>query len=479
MKEKFSVKTDPLSKPDMQTKGVKTLLGDPKKAIIKLSIPMMVAMSVTTVYNLADAIWVSSISSDALAAVGFVFPFFFMVLAIASGLGIGGGAAISRRIGAGDKEGADNVAVHTIVIMLVIAMLFTILFFIFARDIFSLIGAGATLDMATLYARIIAIGTVSIFFSFIANAILRAEGDAKRAMHAMVLGAVLNIALDPIFIYTFGLGVAGAAWATLLSMSVSSLLLFYWLFFKKNTYLSFRFRGFHFDTSIIKDIFKIGFPASLMQISMSITMLIMNIILVKIGIISGAEKPEYGVAIFTAGWRVTTMAIMPLIGISTAVVSVTGAAYGARAYKKLNTSYMYALKIGIIIEVAIALSIFFLAPMITLLFTLAEASAYLTNDIIIFLRIVSIFFPGIAFGMLSSSMFQGTGKGTNALIVTIFRSIILTPPLVWLFSITLGMGLPGAWWGLVTANLTGSAAAFIWAKIYIKNLQKLPSPTEQ
>jgi Na+-driven multidrug efflux pump len=74
-------------------------------------------------------------------------------------------------------------------------------------------------------------------------------------------------------------------------------------------------------------------------------------------------------------------------------------------------------------------------------------------------------------------MFQGTGKGANALIVTIFRSIILTPPLVWLFSITLGMGLPGAWWGLVTANLTGSAAAFIWAKIYIKNLQKLPSPT--
>ncbi len=479
MKENFSVETDPLLKLDLQTKGVKTLLGDPKKAIIKLSIPMMVAMSVTTVYNLADAIWVSSISSTALAAVGFVFPFFFMALAIANGLGVGGGAAISRRIGAGDKEGADNVAVHTLVIMLVIAMLFTISFFIFARDIFSLIGAGETLAMATLYARIIAIGTVTIFFSFIANAILRAEGDAKRAMHAMVLGMVLNIALDPIFIYTFGLGVAGAAWATLLSMSVSSLLLFYWLFLKKNTYLSFRFRGFHFDTSIIKDIFKIGFPASLMQISMSITMLIMNIILVKIGIISGVEKPEYGVAIFTAGWRVATMATMPLIGISTAVVSVTGAAYGARAYKKLNTSYMYALKIGIIIESAIALSIFFFAPMITLLFTLAEASAYLTNDIIIFLRIVCIFFPGIAFGMLSSSMFQGAGKGTSALIVTIFRSIILTPPLVWLFSITLGMGLPGAWWGMVAANLTGSAVAFTWAKIYIKNLQKLPNPTEQ
>ena len=462
-----------------ETNGVQTLLGDPKKAIIKLAIPMIIAMSITTVYNLADAIWVSGLGSDALAAVGFVFPFFFMTLAIANGLGIGGGAAISRRIGANDKEGADNVAVHTLVIMLIISILFTILFFVFAPDIFSVIGAGKTLAMATVYARIMAIGTIAIFFSFIANAILRAEGDVNRAMHAMALGAVLNIVLDPIFIYTFDLGVAGAAWATLLSMSVSSLLLFYWLFLKKNTYISLHFRGFHFNKSAIKDIFKVSFPASVMQLSMSITMLIMNIIIIKIGIINGAENPQDGVAVFTVGWRVATLATMPIIGIATAVVSVTGAAYGAQDYKKLNISYMHAIKIGIIIEAVIALFIFFFAPTITVLFTLAETSAHLAPNIIIFLRIACIFFPGIAFGMLSSSMFQGTGHGMNALIVTIFRTIILTIPFAWFFSITLDMGLPGAWWGLVAANSIGSAAAFIWAKIYIKKLQKPPNPIAQ
>ncbi|GAH85898.1 unnamed protein product, partial [marine sediment metagenome] len=155
-------------------------------------------------------------------------------------------------------------------------------------------------------------------------------------------------------------------------------------------------------------------------------------------------------------------ATLPLIGIATAVVSVTGAAYGAQDYKKLNISYMHAIKIGIIIEAVIALFVFFFAPTITVLFTLAETSAHLASDIIIFLRIACIFFPGIAFGMLSSSMFQGTGHGMNALIVTIFRSIILTLPFAWLLSITLDMGLPGAWWGLVAANLIGSAAAFIW-----------------
>jgi putative MATE family efflux protein len=462
-----------------ETNGVQTLLGDPKKAIIKLAIPMIIAMSVTTIYNLTDAIWVSGIGSDALAAVGFVFPFFFMALAIANGLGIGGGAAISRLIGADDKKGAGNVASHTIVIMLIISIFFTMLLFVFAENIFILLGAGKTLAMATIYARIMAIGTLSIFFSFIANAILRSEGDVKRAMYAMALGAGLNIALDPVFIYTFGLGVAGAAWATILSMSVSSLLLFYWLFLKKNTYISFHFRGFRFNKSIIKDIFKVGFPATIMQLSMSITMLVMNIIIIKIGIINGIKDPHDGVAVFTVGWRIITMAIMPLIGIATAVVSVTGAAYGAQDYKKLNISFMHAIKIGIIIEAVIALFVFFFAPTITVLFTIAESSAHLAHDIIIFLQITCLFFPGIAFGMLSSSMFQGTGHGMNALIVTIFRSIILTLPFAWFFSITLDMGLPGAWWGLVTANLMGSASAFIWAKIYIKKLQKSPNPIAQ
>jgi len=139
-----------------ETKGIKTLLGDPKKAIIKLSVPMIFAMTIQTLYNLIDALWVSGLGPDALASVGFVFPFFFMALAISTGLGIGGGSAISRRIGAKDKDGADSVAAHSILISLIIAIVFTIIFLVFAYDIFVLLGAGKTAATATLYARIIA-----------------------------------------------------------------------------------------------------------------------------------------------------------------------------------------------------------------------------------------------------------------------------------------------------------------------------------
>jgi len=109
-----------------ETKGVETLLGDPKKGIITLALPMIAAMSVQTIYNLVDAIWVSGLGADALAGIGFVFPFFFMAMALSNGLGVGTGSAISRRIGARDKKGADNVAVHTIIIMVLLAIVFTI-----------------------------------------------------------------------------------------------------------------------------------------------------------------------------------------------------------------------------------------------------------------------------------------------------------------------------------------------------------------
>ena len=471
--------------PNTETVGVKTLLGDPKKAIIKLALPMIVAMSVHTIYNIVDAMWVSGLGAGALTAVGFFFPFFFMSMAIATGLGVGGGSAISRRIGAKDKEGADSVASHTVVIMVIMAALFTIPLLLFARPIFRAIGAGSTIDMTVSYSRVMFGGTLIIFFVNIANALLRSEGDAKRAMYAMMLGGVLNIILDPLFIFEelplyklvifgwapFGnlsiplldLGVAGAAWATMISMTITSLLLFNWLFLRKDTYVSFIFRSFKFNWAIIKDIIRVGIPSTVMQLSMSILMLIMSIIVVRVG-------GEDGVAVFATGWRVSTLAILPLMGIATAVVSVTGAAYGTKNFRKLHTAFIYAVKVGIVIEIVIAVLTLILASQITALFTWSEDSVRISGDLVTFIRIMCFFYPAVAFGMLSSSMFQGTGKGSNALIVTIIRTVVLTPPFTILFAYTLGMGLTGIWLGIVCANTMGAAISFIWALHFIRAL---------
>lgn len=468
-----------LTNKSKQTKGVKTLLGEPKKAIIKLSIPMIIAMSSHTIYNLVDALWVSgfgrefftdkiiqNVGPSALAAVGFVLPFFMMVMAISTGIGIGGGSAISRRIGAKDKTGADNVAIHSIIIIILLSIIFTLVLFTTSKTIFSAIGAANTISLATSYGNIIFAGSIFIFFTQVAYAILRAEGDANRSMYAMMFGAGLNIILDPIFIYTFEMGLVGAAYATVLSMAITSFILIYWLFLRKDTYVSFHFKDFTFKKDIIKDIFKVGLPASIQQLSMSITMLII------IRIITLQNANEIGVAAYNTGWRVVMIAILPLLGIATAVTSVTGAAYGSKLYQKLNIAYLYAIKIGVLIEIICAIFIFTFAPSIASIFTTSSNALQLNIYLIDFLRITSLFYPGAAFGIATSAMFQGTGKGVYSLITTLLRTIILTVFLSLLFTFVFQWGLTGIWWALVIANLIGSLIGIIWGKLYVNNLMK-------
>jgi putative MATE family efflux protein len=446
------------------TKGVKMLLGNPKKAILRLSIPMIIAMSVQTVYNLADTIWVSGLGEDALTSVGLFFPFFFLIMALAAGLGIGGGAAISRKIGARDKKGADNVADHVIILMTAIALIFTVPTFLILPEVFDLIAKKEVADLATEYGRIIIGGSLIIFFANNANAILRAEGDTKRAMYAMVFGSALNIILDPIFIYGLDLGVAGAAWATMLSFTITALLLAYWLFFKRDTYVTFDLGNFKFMGKIFKDIMRVGGPASLQQMSMAIQMMILNIVILAVD--------SQGVAIFTAGWRVTMIALLPLMGIATAVVAVAGAAYGERSYRKLKVSLYHAIRYGLIFSVVISVLIFLFAPWIVVIFTWSEDSAHLREDLVLFLRMFSVMNFFATFGMLSGSVFQAIGKGFKSLLVTLFRTIIFALVFVLLFGFILGWGLPGVWGGILLGNALGASISFTWISLTIRKLIK-------
>jgi putative MATE family efflux protein len=472
---------DKASNSENKTKGVETLLGDPKKAIIKLSIPMIIAMSVQTVYNFVDTLFVSGFGKDfftqspvpgigdlGVAAIGLIFPFFMMAIALSTGIGVGCASAISRRIGADDKTGADNVAEHSIITTLLIASLFSVLLFFLSEPLLSIIGAGASLPYAVSYGKVIFAGSISIFFINVATAILRGEGDAKRAMYAIIFGTILNIILDPLFIYTFRLGVVGAAYATILSMTVTSLILIYWLFFKKDTYVNFKLKHFKFKKDIILDIFKVGFPASIQQLSMSLTMLIINIIIINVALAGDA-----GITIYTIGWRVVMLAILPLLGLATAVTSVTGAAYGAKKYKKLDIAFMFSAKFGLITEIIIACIIFLIAPVITLIFTTGEGLPELRDDIELFIKISCLFYPGAALGIASSAMFQGTGKGIYALLATLLRTIILSPILAVVLCCIFSMGLAGIWWGLVIANITGSMVAFGWSRHFINKLFRL------
>ena len=264
------------------TQGVTILTGDPKKAIISLSGPMIIAMLLMSSYNIVNAVWVVGLGSDALAAVGFMTPVFFIVMGLGTGIGAGATSAIARRIGANDRNGANNCAVHALLIALILSVIVTLPLVIFAEQIALLFGAGETAGLAAAYGQVLFAGSFFILFVNIAYGILRAEGDARRTMHAMVAASLLNIVLDPILIYGLGLGIAGAAWGTIISLAAATIVLCYWFFIKKDTYVCFSRQVFIPSRSVVSDILYVGIPASVEYLLMSALNIILNLILVMV-----------------------------------------------------------------------------------------------------------------------------------------------------------------------------------------------------
>jgi putative MATE family efflux protein len=443
--------------------GVALLLGDPKKAIVRLSGPMIVAMFLMSTYNIVNAIWVAGLGSDALAAVGFITPLFMILIGLGSGLGAGTASAISRRIGAKDKTGADNAAIHAILITLIISAILTVPLILLTGPIVDLFGAGSTAGLAIEYGQVVFLGMALILFTNIGYAILRAEGDAKRAMYVMGASSVLNMVLDPLLIYTAGMGIAGAAWGMIISLVAVSLVMLYWFVGKKDTYVTISFRSFTWDKKTIRDILGVGIPASTEFFLMAILAIFINSLLV-------ATAGTDAVAIYTAGWRVVFFAIIPLIAIGTSVISVAGAAYGARLYGKIRIAHTFSVTLGIAISLAISVITFLFAHQIALIFTYSADSAHLAPEIAAFLATMCLFYPFVPPGIMSASIFQGTGKGMTSLVISVLRNLVFIAICAWFFGIALGFGEHGVWWGIVAGDILGGTVAFLWARAYISRL---------
>ena len=400
-----------------ETAGVALLRGDPKRAIVRLSAPMIAAMLLQSSYNVVNAIWVAGLGADAMAAVGFIMPVFMILMGLGSGIGAGVTSVIARRIGACDRAEANNAAVHALLLALGLALVITVPLVLLAEPIALLFGAGATAPLAAEYARVIFGGTVLLFFVNIGYAVLRAEGDTKRTMYAMVASALLNIVLDPILIYWAGLGIAGAAWGALISMGMVALILAYWFFVKRDTYVSVRWAEFVPNRRLVGDVLRVGLPASLEFVLMSALAIIVNWMLVMT---AGTDA----VAVYTAGWRVVLFAIIPVAAIGMSVVSVAGAAFGARQFGKLRVAHRFGTAFGAAIGLGLGVLTFVFADQIAWIFAYAPESAPLAPVIAAFLGTMCFFFPFVAPGIVSSSVFQATGRGINSLVVSTFRNLI-------------------------------------------------------
>ncbi len=445
-------------------KNVELMRGKPEIAIKKLAIPIMVSMLLTASYNIIDGIWIVGIGQDAIAGIGFINPIFMILVGVSMGLGAGATSSISRFVGARNHEGANASAVHSIVILAIASILLTIILLVLQKPLLILFGAGGhALDEGLKYGTPLFLGLFGFMFANGASGILRGEGDMKRAMYAMIVSVGLNTILDPIFIYVMNFGSAGAAIATVISSLVSTIVIMYWILIKKDTYVDVNLKNFKFDSDIAFDILKVGIPASMDMILLSVAL---SMYLIFISMLGG----DYGVAVFSSGQRLYFFAIMPLSAIGTAITAVSGSAFGAKNGDYLSRSHIYGSKISILFGIfVLIIFILFATPLSTMFAYTSETSA-LIPGIVNFLRVATLCLPLTGAGMASSYFYQGIGQGNISLAWTVVREIISTNLLIYIFGILLGWGLIGVWTGLAVGRALAGGLNFLFARYTVKKL---------
>ena len=443
------------------TKDVEIMLGNPKKAIIAMAVPVMVANFIQSINNVVDTVWLTSIGVEAQAAVNVIFPLFFLMIGFGNGIGVGASQALARRIGSMDRQGANRVAAQALMMTLVMSIILAVVFILLAEQLIAASGGASNMEACLAYAIPIFIGTPAILIGIMLSGLLRSEGAAKRSMIIHVIGVVFNMILDPIFIFGFGWGISGAAIATSLSMTVPIIIAFFWYFGNQSTFVKIPLKGFKFDLHLDWDILRVGIPASMEIILMSVTAMVMNVIIEGV-------SPIDGVAIFGNGFKIMDLFFMPTMAIGFSIVPICAAALGAKKASKVKETYFIALKYGILISIGISLVLVLFNQYLVLPFTYSEATIGLRDQMAFFLLISAIYMPFTPLGYTSVGYFQSMGWGLKSLSITAVLNLIRIPICLAL-AVSFGT-LEMIWWGFVASEMIGSIYGGVFGITSIRKL---------
>lgn len=400
-------------------------------AIVRLAVPAIISMVVMAVYNMADTYFVSISPEGYLgtAAVSVYMPIMLFTQALSILFAAGGAAYLSRLLGAKEKKKADHTATATIILSFLSGVFVAILGCIFAKPILFALGASeSTIGLALDYALVLLIAAPVQLTNMAFNNLLRAEGSAVQSMVGMVVGAVLNIILDPIFIFTFQMGVLGAAVATAISQVVAFLILSS-NYFRKKTVARFRLKGFRFNQEIIGYIVRIGSSTFLTQFLAAVSFAIINIYAKPYG--------DAAIAAFGIVNRVQFLAFALLFGFSQGYQPVAGYNFGAHKFDRLNTAMRFGIIVALGIGVAVTAACLLFAPQLMGIFTKNETVMQIGVPA---LRWFTAGYTITAFTLIMMMTHQALGRTAGALILSISRQGVCLIPVVIVMAITQGLG---------------------------------------
>ncbi len=397
------------------------------KLVISLAIPTIISMLVTAIYNLADTFFVSRLGVSASGAVGVVFPLMAIIQAIGFTLGMGGGSNISAKLGEKDNEGAQRIGSSAFYAALAIGTLLTILGIIFLKDVLYLLGSTDTiLPYAYDYGKYIVFGAPIMTASFVLNNILRSEGKAKFSMIGLSIGGILNIGLDPLFIYGFNLGISGAAIATLLSQCISFSIMLSFFIRKKSiitlkpSFISTRFKEYG-------EIINVGLPSLARQGLASIASILLNTT-------AGAIAGDPALSAMSIVGKIFMIIFSVALGIGQGYQPVVGYNYASRNYDRVKKALKFTFISCSIVMSVMAILFFVLSNNIIEVFMDKEESDI--EKVIDIgsraLRFQCLVMPLLSVNLICNMTFQATRKKTLATILSICRQGIFYIPLIFI-----------------------------------------------
>jgi putative MATE family efflux protein len=375
-------------------------------------------------------------------------------------VGSGVTASIARFIGAKDKVNADNTAEHAVALGLIISTILTTLGLIYGEDLLQRLGATeSVLPLSWDYLKVSLIGLPFMVFSTFFRSILSGEGDMKLPMAVAGLGTILNIILDPIFIFTLGYGVGGAAMASAISQLIVFLIFVYMLFVKEHAYIRFRMRDFSPSIFIIKDIIRVGLPASMSMIIMAFGQLVFNRILVRFS--------TDAVAAYQVGGRMDMVIFLPIMAIASALTTLVGMFFGAKEIEKIKFIAKYGIIRSMMVTGVLSIILYIFAPLVVKSFTLDVG---IQSIAVTYLRFICLIYPLIAIGMTVGRILQGLGKGLPMLVITSIRILALSAPLALYFIMVLNKSIEWVWYAMIISTIVSVVISVIWLKSAFKDL---------
>lgn len=436
-------------------------LGEEKISALlwKFSLPAITGMVANALYNVVDSIFVGhGVGEIGLAAVTIAFPIMIILMGFGMLVGVGASAVVSLRLGEHKQQEAEKILGNAFSLAMILSVTLTIGILLFLDPILISLGAEeAVLPYAREFTRIILSGSIFMYIGFGLNSIVRAEGNPKTAMATILISAVLNILLNPLFIFVFHMGIGGSAWATVISQGVSAIWILVY-FVSKKSLLALRLPNLVLDKKIVLSIFKIGMSPFLMQIAASVVTVLFNFSLLRYG-------GELAVASVGVINRIAMLMLMPIFGLSQGLQPIIGYNYGAKNYARV----IKALKLAIYGATIFST----LGFLVTQIFD--EAIIRLFNDNPELIRMgahgmriqLSMLFI-IGFQIIGATYFQAVGKAGYSIVLSLSRQVIILIPLVLVLP---GIfGLNGAWLASPIADLL---SAILTGLFLMKEIRKL------